>query len=143
MTMEIIQPAHWSRPSGYAHGIIAEGRLLFLSGQVGWDENGRIVGDGLVEQIDQALKNVLCLLSEAGAEARDVVRMTWYITDKQAYLTERKRIGERWRARMGRHYPVMSVVEVSSLLEEGAKVEIEATAVISLKSPGGRKQERG
>ena len=143
MTMEIIQPAHWPRPSGYAHGIIAEGRLLFLSGQVGWDENERIVGDGLVEQIDQALKNVLCLLSEAGAEAHDVVRMTWYITDKQAYLTERKRIGERWRAHMGQHYPVMSVVEVSSLLEEGAKVEIESTAVISSKIPGGRKQERG
>ena len=128
--MKIIQPEHWSRPSGYAHGIVAEGRLLFLAGQVGWDENQRMVGDGLVEQIDQALKNVLTLLSEVGAEAHDVVRMNWYITDKHEYLTERKRIGALWRKHMGRHYPVMTVVEVVSLLEDGAKVEIESTAVM-------------
>ena len=128
--MEILQPPGWPRPKGYANGIAAEGRLVFVAGQVGWDTDEVVRSDSLVDQVDQALKNVLAILKETGANAEHIVRMTWYITDRDAYNTNAKEIGAVWRQHMGRHYPAMSVVQVAGLIEPGAKVEIEATAVL-------------
>ena len=128
--MEILQPPGWPRPKGYANGIAAEGRLVFVAGQVGWDTDEVVRSDSLVDQVDQALQNVLAILKETGANAEHIVRMTWYITDRDAYNTNVKEIGAVWRQHMGRHYPAMSVVQVAGLIEPGAKVEIEATAVL-------------
>ena len=128
--MEILQPPGWPRPKGYANGIATEGRLVFVAGQVGWDTNEVVTSDNLVDQIDQALENVLAILKEAGASAEHIARMTWYITDRDAYNSSTKDIGTVWRRHMGRHYPAMSVVQVAGLIEPGAQVEIEATAVV-------------
>jgi enamine deaminase RidA (YjgF/YER057c/UK114 family) len=125
-----INPASLARPRGYSHGIEATGRLLFVAGQVGWNERSEIVSAVFHEQFDQALRNVLTVVSEAGGSPSSIVRLTIYVTDKAEYLAEQKAIGERYRARMGRHYPAMTLVEVAALLEDGARVEIEATAVI-------------
>lgn len=128
---EILQPEGWPRPSGYANGIAAQGRLVFVAGQIGWNpETLRFETDDFAEQTAQALRNVVAVLKEAGAEPRHVTRMTWYITDKAAYLAATREIGRAWREVMGRHYPAMSVVVVAGLLEDRAKVEIEATAVV-------------
>jgi enamine deaminase RidA (YjgF/YER057c/UK114 family) len=128
---EILQPTGWARPSGYANGITARGRLVFIAGQVGWNpETSAFESDDFAAQTAQALRNVAAVLAEAGAEPRHVVRMTWYITDKAAYLAARRDIGQAWREVMGRHYPAMAVVVVSGLIEDRAKVEIEATAVV-------------
>ena len=128
--MRPINPASLAQPRGYSHGIEASGRLLFVAGQVGWNERAEIVSEAFLEQFDQALANVLTVVSEAGGAPSSIVRLTIYVTDKAEYLAAQKDIGERYRARMGRHYPAMTLVEVKSLLEPGAKVEIEATAVI-------------
>jgi enamine deaminase RidA (YjgF/YER057c/UK114 family) len=129
--LEVLQPQGWARPSGYANGIAARGRLVFVAGQVGWNpQTGAFETDDFAAQTLQALRNVAAVLAEAGAEPRHVTRMTWYITDKAAYLAARKEIGQAWREVMDRHYPAMSVVVVSGLIEDGAKVEIEATAVL-------------
>jgi enamine deaminase RidA (YjgF/YER057c/UK114 family) len=125
-----INPASLARPRGYSHGIEAAGRLLFVAGQVGWNERSAIVSAVFHEQFDQALANVLTVVSEAGGSPSSIVRLTIYVADKAEYLAEQKAIGDRYRARMGRHFPAMTLVEVAALLEEGAKVEIEATAVI-------------
>ncbi|HEX5795059.1 MAG TPA: RidA family protein [Geminicoccaceae bacterium] len=128
--MRILQPPGWPRPRGYANGVAAEGRLVFVAGQIGWDESGTVVADDLVRQVQQTLENTLAVLREAGAGPEHVVRMTWYITDKRDYLARAREIGEAYRALMGRHYPAMAVVEVKALIEDGAKVEIETTAVV-------------
>jgi enamine deaminase RidA (YjgF/YER057c/UK114 family) len=128
--VKAINPASLARPRGYSHGIEAAGRLLFVAGQVGWNERSEIVSAVFHEQFDQALGNVLMVVSEAGGSPSSIVRLTIYVTDKAEYLAEQKAIGERYRARMGRHYPAMTLVEVAALLEDGARVEIEATAVI-------------
>ena len=128
--MRILHPEGWPRPRGYANGIAAEGRLVFVAGQIGWDESQVFRSDDLVEQVRQALKNTLAVLAEAGAGPEQVVRMTWYITDKRDYLDRSKEIGAVYRALMGRHYPAMAMVEVSALMEDRAKVEIETTAVL-------------
>ena len=128
--MDILQPAGWPRPSGYANGVAAEGRLVFIAGQIGWDETGTLVSDGLVAQIEQVLRNILAVLAEAGGEARHLTRLTWYLTDLDEYLGNQKEIGAVWREAIGRHYPAMTVLAVAGLLEPRAKVEIEATAVI-------------
>lgn len=128
--MQALLPEGWPRPKGYANGIVAEGRLVFLAGQVGWNTDEEIVGEDFVTQFDQVLRNIVALLGEAQAEPDSVVRMTWFITDKQEYLDNLRAIGEVWRRHFGRHYPAMSVVVVSGLIEAGAKLEIEATAVI-------------
>ncbi len=128
--MRILHPEGWPRPRGYSNGIAAEGRLVFVAGQVGWDESQVFRSDDLVEQVRQALKNTLAVLAEAGAGPEQVVRMTWYITDKRDYLDRSKEIGAVYRALMGRHYPAMAMVEVSALMEDLAKVEIETTAVL-------------
>ncbi len=128
--MRILHPEGWPRPRGYSNGIAAEGRLVFLAGQVGWDESQVFRSDDLVAQVRQALKNTLAVLAEAGAGPEQVVRMTWYITDKRDYLDRSKEIGAVYRALMGQHYPAMAMVEVSALMEDLAKVEIETTAVL-------------
>jgi enamine deaminase RidA (YjgF/YER057c/UK114 family) len=128
--MRIVQPEGWPRPRGYANGVLAEGRLLFISGQVAWDEQERFVSDDIVEQVRQALKNTLTMLAAGGAKPEHVARMTWYLTDKREYLARAREIGAVYRECMGKHFPAMSMVEVSALMEDQAKVEIESTAVI-------------
>ena len=130
MAHDILQPQGWPRPSGYANGIVARGRQVFIAGQVGWNASGQITSDRFVEQVRQALENVLAILAEAGGRAEHVVRLTWYVTSRDEYLSALAPVGAAYRALFGRHYPAMSVVEVSGLVEEGARVEIEATAVI-------------
>ena len=128
--MRIVQPEGWPRPRGYANAVVAEGKVLFLSGQVAWDEKEQFHSDDMVEQVRVALKNTLTLLKAGGARPEHVVRMTWYLTNKKEYLARAKEIGAVWRECMGKHYPAMSVVEVTALMEDRAKVEIETTAVI-------------
>ncbi|MDE0681061.1 MAG: RidA family protein [Gammaproteobacteria bacterium] len=126
---EILQPPGWPRPKGYANGVSARGRLVFTAGQVGWDTHGNFPGV-LAGQVELALANVVAVLSEAGAGPEHLVRLTWFITDRQAYLDAQSEIGAAYRRVLGRHYPAMSLVEVSALVESKALVEIEATAVI-------------
>ena len=128
--MEFLQPANWPRPKGYSNGIIAEGRMLFLGGQVGWDETETFHTDDFAGQVRQALLNIVTLLKEAQAGPENIVRMTWYITDKREYLGSLKEIGQAYREIIGKHYPVMAMVQVSALMEDKAKVEIEVTAVL-------------
>ena len=126
---EILQPPGWPRPKGYANGVSARGRLIFTAGQVGWDTRGNFP-DTLAGQVELALGNVVAVLAEAGAAAEHLVRLTWFITDRRAYLDAQSEIGAAYRRVLGRHYPAMSLVEVSALVESKALVEIEATAVI-------------
>ena len=133
MTGRILQPPHWPRPSGYANGIAAQGETVFVGGQIGRDQHGRFA-DGLAAQVEQALRNILCVLAEAGGAAADIVRLTWFVTDMDAYREGLGPIGEAYRRVMGRHFPVMSVVEVTRLVERAALVEIEATAVLTGRS---------
>ena len=128
--MRIVQPEGWPRPRGYANGVVAEGRFLFVAGQVGWNEKEQFASDDLVEQVRQALKNTLAVLAAGGAKAEHIVRMTWYITDKREYLRRAPELGAVYRELIGRHYPAMSMVQVSALMEDRARVEIETTAVI-------------
>jgi enamine deaminase RidA (YjgF/YER057c/UK114 family) len=127
----VLQPPGWPRPKGYSCGVAASGTTVFVSGQIGWDEHGRFPAADIAGQTGQALRNVVAVLAEAGARPEHVTRLTWYVTDKREYLAAQRAIGEAYRAVMGRHYPAMSVVEVSALLEDAAKVEIEATAVVA------------
>ncbi len=128
--MQILQPAGWKAPSGYANGIAAEGRMVFVAGQVGWDENCEFLSDDFAEQVGQALKNTVAILREADAGPEHIVRMTWFVPDKQEYLAQSREVGAAYRAVIGKHYPAMTLVEVKSLLAGRAKVEIETTAVI-------------
>ena len=129
---DILQPAGWAAPKGYVNGIATiGGRLVCVAGQIGWNpETCAFETDDFAAQTARALANVAAVLREAGAEPRHVVRMTWYITDKAAYLASQKEIGRAWRDVMGRDYPAMTLVVVAALLEDRAKVEIEATAVV-------------
>ena len=130
-TAAALQPAGWSAPSGYAHGVAAEGYTVFVAGQIGWNPvTSRFESDDFVAQVAQALRNVVAVLQAGGAEPRHIVRMTWFITDKPAYLSARREIGRAYRDIIGRHFPAMSVVVVSALIEDQAMVEIEATAVV-------------
>lgn len=128
--MTILQPPSWARPKGYSNGIAARGRSVFVSGMVGWDAQSRLVGEDLVSQTRQALSNIVAVLKEAGARPEHLVRMTWYLVDKADYLDKQKELGEVYREVIGRHYPAMTAVQVAGLVENGALVEIEATAVI-------------
>ncbi|HCX86679.1 MAG TPA: enamine deaminase RidA [Gammaproteobacteria bacterium] len=128
--MKTVQPPGWPRPKGYANGVLAQGQLLFIAGQVGWDESETFLSERFSDQVEQALKNVVAVLTEAGALPEHITRMTWYVTDKQEYLAQSQAVGEAYRSVIGPHYPAMSLVEVAGLVEEGGKVEIEATAVI-------------
>lgn len=128
--MRILQPKGWPRPSGYSHGIRASGDVVWVAGQVGWDAEGRIVSARLADQVRQALRNVAAVLGEADARPEHVVHMTWYVTDLGEYRAGRKDIGKAYREVMGRHYPAMTLVGVAGLVEDGAKVEIEAIALV-------------
>jgi enamine deaminase RidA (YjgF/YER057c/UK114 family) len=128
--MRILQPPGWAKPKGYANGISAKGTLVFVAGQIGWTADGRWETDDFAGQFAQALRNVVAVCAEAGARPEHIVRLAWFITDKQAYLDAVKEIGAAYRAIMGRHFPTMTVVEVGALVEDRAKIEIEATAVI-------------
>lgn len=129
--VDIINPDGLAPPKGFSHGLAyPAGRLLFVAGQIGWDANERLVEGGFEAQFGQALDNVLAVVQEAGGEPSHIGRFTIYVTDKHAYLSAAKEIGRAYRERMGRHYPAMALVEVADLLETGAMVEIEATAVL-------------
>ncbi|MCV6614714.1 MAG: RidA family protein [Cellvibrionaceae bacterium] len=128
--MEFLQPQNWAKPKGYANGVMAEGKMVFTGGLIGWDENEQFPSDDFAEQVEQTFKNIAAVLAEAGAEVSDITRLTWYITDKQEYLGSLKAIGQAYREVFGRHFPAMAVVQVVALMEDRAKVEIEATAVI-------------
>ena len=130
MSIETLQPAEWPRPKGYANGISARGRMIFVSGQIGWDAQGRFTSDNLAEQVAQALRNIVRVLEEGNAEPRHLVRLTWYVLSREAYLREIREIGAGYREVLGKNFPAMSVVEVRGLVEQRALVEIEATAVI-------------
>jgi enamine deaminase RidA (YjgF/YER057c/UK114 family) len=127
---EILQPAGWPRPRGYSNAIAGRGRVVFISGQVGWDAQGRFTSDRLSGQARQAFMNIATLLAEAGAEARHLVRLTWYVTDIQAYREQVAEVGAAYREVFGKSFPAMALVQVSALVEREALVEIEATALI-------------
>jgi enamine deaminase RidA (YjgF/YER057c/UK114 family) len=129
--MRVLQPPGWPRPKGYSNGIEAEGRLVFVAGQIGWDETGRFAPD-FAGQFEQTLRNIVAVLAEAGLGPQHVARMTWYITDKAAYVRDLPLVGQIYRQVMGRAYPAMAVLMVSALVEDDALVEIEATAVAPL-----------
>lgn len=130
MSHSILQPEGWARPRGYANGVSARGRMIFLAGQIGWDAQQRFVGADLVTQAKQALQNIVAILAEDGARPEHIVRLTWYVTDRAAYLAAGAALGAAYRDVMGRHFPAMTAVEVSSLMEADAVVEIEATAIV-------------
>lgn len=126
-----LQPDGWSRPKGYSNGIAATGQQIFVAGQIGWNPaTAEVESDDFAAQTEQALKNVLAVLAEAGAGPEHITRMTWFVTDKQAYLSSAAAIGAVYRNVIGRHFPTMTLVQVVALVEDRAKVEIEATAVI-------------
>ena len=126
----IIQPDGWAPPKGYANGVLASGRQLFVGGQIGWKAQAQFESDDLVDQVRQALRNCLAVLEAAGGGAEHMVRMTWYLVDKKAYVARLKDIGAAYREVMGRHFPAMTAVQVVSLVEDRALVEIEVTAVL-------------
>lgn len=128
--MKILQPRGWKPPIGYANGIESAGRMVFVAGQVGWNEQQVFESEALAVQFEQALKNVIAVLAEAGARPEHVCRMTAYCCDKPAYLAARSELGAIWRRYLGRHYPAMSMIFVSDLLDSPGKIELEATAVI-------------
>jgi len=128
--MEILQPPGWPRPRGYANGIAARGRLVFVSGMIGWNADGRFASDDFSAQAGQALRNIVEVLRAAGARPEHIVRMTWYVVDRREYLAAGSALGAVYREIIGAHYPAMTAVEVSALMEDRARVEIEATAVV-------------
>ena len=131
MSFTFINPESLGAPRGYSNGVLTDagGRLLFIAGQVAWNQQQQIVSDDLVEQFDQALANLIAVVSEARGTPEQIARLIIYVTDKDEYKRRMKEIGERYRARMGKHFPAMVLVEVKSLLEDGAKIEIEGIAV--------------
>lgn len=128
--MKFLQPQGWVQPKGYANGIAASGRQVFVSGMIGWDEAGQFHTDDLVGQVRQALQNVVAVLQEGGAKPEHIVRMTWYVIDKNEYVAAYAGIGAAYRDIIGRHFPCMSAVQVAALIEDRARVEIEVTAVV-------------
>jgi enamine deaminase RidA (YjgF/YER057c/UK114 family) len=127
---QIFQPKSWPAPKGYANGVAATGRQVFIAGQIGWNAAAKLVGADLIAQVEQALANIVAVLAEAGGEPRHIVRMTWYLTDKAEYIARQKEIGAAYRRVIGRHFPAMSAIVVAGLIEDGAMVEIESTAVL-------------
>lgn len=127
---QILQPEGWAPAKGYANGMVAEGRQIFLAGQIGWNAEQQFESDDFVAQFETALRNIVALLRVAGAGPEHLVRMTWFITDKKEYVSRLREIGQTYRAVLGRNFPAMSVVAVTALMEDRAKIEIEATAVV-------------
>ena len=135
--MKLLHPRGWPRPKGYANGVAARGTLIFVAGQVGWNPDGEFETDDLVGQVRQALSNVVAVLGAGGAKPEHVTRMTWYLTDKHEYLTRSREIGAVFRDVIGGYHAAMTAVEVKALIEDRAKVEIEATAVVPARLPTG------
>jgi len=128
--MKFLQPSGWIQPKGYANGISATGRQVYVSGMVGWDQQGQFHTDDFAGQVKQALQNVVAVLHEAGAKPEHIVRMTWYVVNKAEYIAAYQETGKVYREIIGRHFPCMSAVQVLALVEDRAKVEIEVTAVV-------------
>jgi enamine deaminase RidA (YjgF/YER057c/UK114 family) len=127
---QFLHPRHWKRAKGYANGIAAEGRMVFVAGQVGWNAEQKFESQDFVAQTRQALQNIVAVVREAGGAPEHITRLTWFITDKKEYLSRLAEVGEAYRSVMGTHFPAMTMVQVVALVEDGAKVEIEASAVI-------------
>lgn len=128
--MQILQPPGWAKPRGYSNGVAARGTQVFVAGQVGWDADCKFVSDTFAGQTAQALRNIVAVLREAGAGPEHITRMTWYVTSKAEYLAAAKEIGAAYREVIGRNFPAMTAIEVTALIEDRAKVEIEVTAVV-------------
>ncbi len=128
--MQILQPPDWARPRGYANGIVASGKLVFIAGQIGWDAQQQFQSDNFVDQTRQALLNILSILAQAGGEPRHITRLVWYVVDKHEYIGSYGQLGIVYCEVMGKHYPTMTAVQVAALMEDRARVEIEAMAVI-------------
>jgi enamine deaminase RidA (YjgF/YER057c/UK114 family) len=126
----VLHPKNWKAPKGFANGIAAEGRLVFLAGQVGWNAEQIFESEDFVAQARQALANIVALVAEAGGRPEHVVRLTWFVRDKRDYLSRLRELGAAYRAVMGKHFPAMSLIQVGALVEDKARVEIEATAVV-------------
>ena len=131
---QILHPTSWLPAKGYVNGIAVTGRQVFIAGQIGWDAEQRFASDDFAAQTDQALANIVAVLAEAGGRPEHIVRLTWYITDKREYLANLKAVGAAYRRHIGRHFPTMTMVQVVALIEDRAKVEIEATAVLPVAS---------
>ena len=130
--MRLLHPKNWAPTRGFSNGVAAKGRQVYVAGQVGWNARQEIVDDDFVAQVEQALRNVVDVLAEADARPEHLVRLTWYITDKREYLARSSEVGQAYRRVIGRHFPAMTLVQVVALVEDRAKVEIEATAVVPL-----------
>jgi enamine deaminase RidA (YjgF/YER057c/UK114 family) len=128
--MQFLHPKHWKPAKGFANGVAATGRQIFVAGQIGWNPEQRFESDDFVAQVERALANIVAVLAEADARPEHLVRLTWYVTDKREYLARLGELGEAYRRVIGRHFPAMTLVQVAALVEERAKVEIEATAVV-------------
>jgi enamine deaminase RidA (YjgF/YER057c/UK114 family) len=128
--MEFLKPAYWVNPKGYSNGVAARGRTIFVSGMVGWDAQGKFVSSNFVDQARQALKNIVEVLAEANTKPEHITRLTWYLVDKAEYLASAKELGAAYREIIGRHYPAMTAIQVSALMEDQARLEIEVTAVV-------------
>ncbi|MBL4906841.1 MAG: RidA family protein [Sneathiella sp.] len=128
--MEIIHPDGWKEAKGYANGVAAEGRMIFVGGQIGWNADQVFETDDFLGQMEQTLRNVLDVVEAGGGKAEHIVRLTWYITDKKEYIAKQRQVGEVYRKVMGRNFPAMAMVQVADLMEDEALIEIEATAVI-------------
>ncbi|CAM0554955.1 RidA family protein [Vreelandella titanicae] len=127
---QFLHPSHWKAAVGYANGVLASGQSVFVGGQIGWNADQVFESDDFVVQVNQALQNIVAILKEANAGPEHIVRLTWYVTDKQEYLARLKEVGAAYREVLGKHFPAMTMVQVAGLVEDQAKVEIEATAVI-------------
>jgi enamine deaminase RidA (YjgF/YER057c/UK114 family) len=129
-THEFLHPRSWKEAKGFANGVVAEGRLVFLAGQIGWDAEQKFTSDDFVAQVQQALANIVTLVEEAGGKVEHITRLTWFVVDKHEYLSRLPDLGKAYRIVMGRHFPAMTLVQVQALVEDQARVEIEATAVL-------------
>jgi len=125
-----LHPKHWTPAKGFSNGVAAEGRLVFVAGQIGWNARQEFVSDDFVAQVEQTLRNIVEVLAEADAQPQHIVRLTWYVLDKKEYLARLREVGQAYRRVLGRHFPAMTLVQVVALVEDRAKVEIEATAVL-------------
>ena len=134
--MQLLHPSHWRAAKGFANGVAAEGRQVFVAGQIGWNGEQQFASDDFVVQVEQALTNIVEVLAEAGATPEHLVRLTWYVTDKREYVSRLREVGQAYRRVIGRHFPAMTLVQVVALVEDRAKVEIEATAVVPAASAG-------
>jgi enamine deaminase RidA (YjgF/YER057c/UK114 family) len=135
-TMQVLHPKHWAKAKGFSNGVAAEGKLVFVAGQIGWNARQEFESDDFVAQVEQALRNIVEVLAEAGATPEHLVRLTWYVNDKRDYLSRLAEIGQAYRRVIGLHFPAMALVQVVALVEDRAKVEIEATAVVPTTTSG-------